>query len=129
LHAQRLTTPLGAEPAPTLDALYNVIEQMGCVQIDTLQMVQRSQYIALWSRIGTYDPADVDRVAFGESTNLRGLGAPGGFGRRLFEYWFHAACLIPLTQYRYRLPAMRWHRESGSSWRHEWMQKPENVAL
>ena len=123
LHAQGLTTPLGSEPAPTLDTLYDVIKQMGCVQIDTLQMVQRSQYIALWSRIGAYDPTDLDRVAYGNGRD------PGGLDRRLFEYWLHAACLIPLTQYRYRLPMMRRLRDDSEGWGHEGRQQPENIAL
>ena len=52
LHAQGLTTPPGAEPVPTPNAIYDVVAQLGCVQIDTLQMVQRSQYLTLWSRLG-----------------------------------------------------------------------------
>ena len=52
LHAQGLTAPAGAERAPTCDAIYNVVEQIGCLQMDTLQVVQRSHYLALWSRLG-----------------------------------------------------------------------------
>jgi uncharacterized protein YcaQ len=118
LHAQRLTTPLGSEPVPTADAIYDTVDHLGCVQIDTLQMVQRSQYLALWSRLGTYDPADLDRVAYG------GNGVP----RRLFEYWMHAACLIPLTDFRYRLPTMRYHL-GRDKWFDGWQSKPENRAL
>jgi uncharacterized protein YcaQ len=123
LHAQGLTTPLGAERAPTTDVIYDMIEQLGCVQIDTLQMVQRSQYVVLWSRLGAYDPVDLDRVAYGDQ-QLN----PQGLDRRLFEYWLHAACLIPLTQYRYRLPIMQWH-QTGDKWFHGWSGKPENVEL
>jgi uncharacterized protein YcaQ len=119
LHAQGLTTPLGAEKTPTPDVIYQMIDQMGCVQLDTLQMVQRSQYVALWSRLGVYDPADLDRLAYGND----------GVPRRLFEYWMHAACLIPLTDYRYRLPSMHWYREVGSPWFHGWEKNPENKAL
>jgi uncharacterized protein YcaQ len=116
LHAQHLTAPLGASPTP--DQIYDTIEQMMCVQIDTLQMVHRSHYLALWSRLGAYDPADLDRVAYGD----------GQSERRLFEYWLHAACLIPVREYRYRLPVMEWYR-SNHGWRHEWTLEPENKAL
>ena len=91
LHAQGLATPNGAEPAPGPEALLRAVEQVGCVQIDTLQRVQRSQYVVLWSRVGTYDPADLDRLIYDPAE------------RRLFEYWQHAASIIPLSQYRYRL--------------------------
>ena len=120
LHAQHLTTPNGAEPTPTLEAIYATVEQMGCVQIDTLQMVQRSQYLALWSRLGNYDPADLDRVAFGDAN---------GNPRRLFEYWLHAACLIPLAEYRYRKLTMQHHKERGDWWGGEWFQQEETQAL
>jgi uncharacterized protein YcaQ len=119
LHAQGLTTPLGAEKTPDLEVVYQTINQMGCVQLDTLQMVQRSQYVALWSRLGTYDQADLDRLAYGND----------GVPRRLFEYWMHAACLIPLTDYRYRLLAMHRYREVGSPWFHGWQKNPDNQAL
>ena len=51
LHAQGLDTP-SPNSAPDADALYHMVERIGWVQIDTLQMVQRSQYLALWSRLG-----------------------------------------------------------------------------
>ncbi|MCL4505631.1 MAG: winged helix DNA-binding domain-containing protein [Chloroflexi bacterium] len=149
LHAQHLTQPCApGDSSPAPQDIYAVIEQMGCVQIDTLQMVRRSHYIALWSRLGAYEPADLERVAYGrvdgkdsrsiklsvslplseaqpDSGSLRNVD---GQDRRLFEYWLHAACLIPLSEYRYRLPVMRWYREGGG-WRHEWAQQPENIAL
>ena len=120
LHAQHLTTANGAETTPTLDTIYATVQQMGCVQIDTLQMVQRSQYLALWSRLGNFDPTDLDRVAFGDSN-----GAP----RKLFEYWLHAACLIPLTDFRYRLHTMQHYAERGDWWGSEWFQHKETQAL
>ena len=43
-----------------------MVERIGWVQIDTLQMVQRSQYLALWSRLGAYDTHILDRLAFGD---------------------------------------------------------------
>ncbi len=124
LHTQALTSQPGAEPAPTPHAIYNIVEQIGYVQIDTLQMVQRSQYLVLWSRLGCYDPADLDRLLCGDQSNT---GGPNN--RRLFEYWLHAACIIPLTEYRYRLPLMRWFRDGNSHWGSEWASKSDNAAL
>lgn len=94
LHAQGLATPNSKEPAPTLDAIYSMVERLGCVQIDTLHMVRRAQYLTLWSRLGRYDPTDFDRLLFD----------PGE--RRLFEHWRHAASIIPLKWYRYQMPQM-----------------------
>lgn len=122
IHMQGLDRPLGGEPAPTRDNIYAVIERLGCLQIDTLQMVQRSQYVALWSRLGAYDPADLDYLTFGENN--------GRNDRRLFEYWLHAACIIPLTRYRYRMPYMNRLRDYLSShWWKEWLSDSNNVEL
>jgi uncharacterized protein len=122
IHLQGLDRPLGAELAPSRDNIYRIIEQLGCLQIDTLQMVRRSQYIALWSRLGTYNPADLDALTFGTNN--------GANDRRLFEYWLHAACIIPLTRYRYRLKYMNYFRERGrSQWWDNWLAQDGNAQL
>lgn len=116
LHAQGLATPNGAEPAPTADAVYDVVARLGAVQIDTLQVVQRSHYLAVWSRLGCYDPAHLDRLQVDEP-------------RRLFEDWFHAACIVPLNEYRYRLPRKRLTRSQPSQYAQEWLRQPGNRDL
>jgi uncharacterized protein YcaQ len=68
--------------------LYKAIDQLGCIQIDTLHMVRRSHYLVLWSRLGNYSPDDFDALA-------------SATDRRIFEGWQHAASLIPLSEYRY----------------------------
>jgi uncharacterized protein YcaQ len=117
LHVQQLTLPLDGAPKPTVNQIYEVVEHLGCVQIDTLQMVHRSQYIVLWSRLGTYQPADFDKLVYDPQQ------------RRLFEYWQHAASLIPLRDFRYRLPTMRWFREGTTSRYGLWKTDPKNAAL
>jgi uncharacterized protein YcaQ len=100
------------------DTIYSVVERLGCVQIDTLQMVARSQYLLMWSRVGRYDPADFDALIF----------EPGD--RRLFEYWKKAACIIPLRDYRYSLPQMRHRRENpGAWWQARFLEEEENWRL
>lgn len=117
LHAQGLHEATLPDTIPNSDDLYRVIEQIGCLQIDTLQMVQRSHYLALWSRVGRYDPRDLDRLAFDPN------------GRRLFEFWLHEACLIPLSEFRYRLPVMRHFREAGHPWSRDFLENPDHRAL
>jgi uncharacterized protein YcaQ len=110
----------GAAPPPTREGIYDVFEQLGCIQIDTLNLVQRSQYLALWSRLGTYNPHDLDAVAYGDGA---------GNERRLFEYWLKEACLIPLSEYRYRMSLMRWHAEGNSRWGSTWASHLENSQV
>jgi uncharacterized protein YcaQ len=116
LCAQELHRPNGTEPAPGPHSIYRTVEQIGCVQIDTLQMVARSQYLALWSRLGTYDPADFDALTTGP-------------GRRLFEGWQHAACIIPLAEYRYQMPHQRRLREEPARMSGVWLSDPQNLEL
>ena len=94
-----------------------LIERLGGIQIDTLHVVQRAHYLTLWSRIGSYDTVTLDRLAYD----------PGE--RRLFEYWHHAASLVPLSAYRYFMPRMRWFKEGNSQWYQGWLKKPESAEL
>ena len=57
---------------------------MGALQIDTIHVVARSPYLVLFSRLGDYEPAWLDELL-----------AEG----RLFEYWSHAACFLPIEDY------------------------------
>ncbi len=114
LHAQGLAA--AASPDPTPDALYAAVERLGCVQIDTLHMVRRSHYVTLWSRLGRYDPAAFDRLIYDPTQ------------RRLFEYWGHAASILPLTGYRFRQPEMDRLRATGGWWG-GWGKKPENQPV
>jgi uncharacterized protein YcaQ len=110
LRTQGLAAANGSHPAPTRDSIYNAIEQIGCVQIDTLHMVRRSQYIVLWSRLGAYDPADFDALT-------------SAADRRLFEGWQHAATIIPLTKYRYQMVHQRNLREHPTNWYNRWLNE------
>ncbi|MCL0029254.1 winged helix DNA-binding domain-containing protein, partial [Dehalococcoidia bacterium] len=87
----------------------------------TLQRVHRSQYIALWSRLGTYNPEHLDDLLSGHSESA--------CGRRLFEYWRHAACLIPLAEYRYSLPLARQYQTGKDGWKRHWINQPGNRRL
>jgi hypothetical protein len=108
LHTQGLDK---AEDSPSArETIYQTIEQVGCIQIDTLHMVRRSQYLVLWSRLGNYDPAEFDNLA-------------SSVDRRLFEGWEHAASLIPLTEYRYQLPHQRNLREHPTNWYNRWLNE------
>ena len=120
LHSQGLDTPPAGAGGP--DDIYNTVDRIGWVQIDTLQMVHRSQYLVLWSRLGDYDPAQFDALLSG--------GGDHGTGRRLYEYWLHAACLVPLTEYRYSLPVARKYRERRMpGWYRHWIDEPGNRDL
>ena len=110
LRTQGLAAANGTHSTPTRDSIYNAIEQIGCVQIDTLHMVRRSQYIVLWSRLGSYDPANFDALT-------------SAADRRLFEGWQHAATIIPLIEYRYQMVHQHNLREHPTNWYNRWLNE------
>jgi len=63
-------------------ALLDTIRRIGLLQLDTINVVARSHYLVMLSRVGLYDPADLDALLYPD--------------RCLFEQWAHAACLIPV---------------------------------
>lgn len=89
LHHQGL---LKARPfGKGLQATRRAIEHLGYVQIDTLSVVERAHHHTLWSRIPDYHPEHLSALVE---------------DRRVFEYWFHAASYLPMTDYRFVLPQM-----------------------
>ncbi len=74
------------------------IRRLSCVQLDSISTVERSDRIALGSRVGDY-PRDT-------ASRLLGAG-------RIFEYWAHEACLIPIEDWPLFGPAMR---NGGRRW-------------
>src|SRR5215211_9029957 len=66
------------------DDVLATIRRMSVLQIDTIHVVARSPYLVLWSRLGHYEPRWLDELL-----------AEG----KIFEYWSHAACFIPIEDY------------------------------
>jgi uncharacterized protein YcaQ len=76
---------VGKRPAPVQKPdVLDAIQRMGALQIDTISVVNRSQYFVLWSRIGAYEPAWLDELLA---------------ERNLFETWAHAACFVPIEDF------------------------------
>jgi uncharacterized protein len=85
----------------TLAELEATIARLGCVQIDAISTVDRSQRLVLASRTG--------RVPEGAQDQLLRRG-------RVFEYWAHEASLIPVADWPYfvaRMRDLRHHRWFG----------------
>ena len=72
------------------DNVYHIIDHLGCLQIDTINVVERAHYLTLWSRLGTYNKGHLEQLAYAD--------------RKLFEHWAHAVCYIPFKDYSFYRP-------------------------
>ncbi|ALZ84834.1 cytoplasmic protein [Pseudomonas oryzihabitans] len=79
-----------------LAALYRQGARLNVLQIDSVNALVRSHYLPLFSRLGRYDLADFDALAWGS-----------GRARQLYECWAHEASLVPAEVWA----ELRWRRE------------------
>jgi uncharacterized protein len=100
LRAQRLDTqaPFGEGPQATAAA----VEHLGYVQIDTINVIERSHHHILWNRIPAYRRADLRQAQ--------------SVDRSVFEYWTHALSYVPAKDLRFFIPAMKRHQREGHKW-------------
>ncbi len=100
LRAQRLDTPapFGDGPAATRAA----VEHLGYVQIDTINVIERSHHHILRTRIPAYRRSDLDHALSVEKS--------------IFEYWAHALAYIPTRDYRFFIPEMRRYPDGPANW-------------
>jgi uncharacterized protein YcaQ len=85
----------------TAAEVLRAVRRLGCVQLDSISTVERSHRIALGARIGAYPEPAVSK-----------LMREG----RIFEYWAHEACLVPIEDF----PMHRWrmaHFAESHPWR------------
>src|SRR5947209_4930251 len=80
---------------PSENQIAGLIEQLGVLQLDSVNVFLRAHYMPIFSRLGPYDRARLDRMAGHQD---------GRIERRLIEYWAHEASLIPLDLH----PLLRW---------------------
>jgi len=97
--------------------LRRVLGRTQLLQMDSVNVFERAHYLPLFSRLGPYDKALVDRAAYRD--------------RELFEYWGHEASLLPVAVH----PLLRWRMARAEALEEGWggplrvmRERPEFVA-
>lgn len=81
------------------DGLYDLIHELGFVQVDSIQWVERAHHQILFSRNQTYRPKDLQHLLEKD--------------RSLFEHWTHDASVIPSAFFPY--------------WKHRFVRREERI--
>jgi len=102
--AQGLGRPRSSGPVSPRH-LRDAVKALGVIQLDAINVLARTQFIVPFSRVGPYETARLQRMS-----------GPRG---ELFEYFGHAASLLPVEEH----PLFRWRMERGG-----WYEPGPKVA-
>ncbi|MEV4670467.1 MULTISPECIES: winged helix-turn-helix domain-containing protein [Actinomadura] len=116
-----------------------MLERLGAVQLDTISVLARSHELVPYARLGAVSRGAIEAAYWGGGSRSAGSGARGagaagngaggvgrvsGGGYRAFEYWAHAASVIPMADWP--LFAFRRRAYLRRGWR--WHKVPEGVC-
>lgn len=83
-----------------------MVTRLGAIQIDATNVVVRSHYLPVFSRLGPYS-----RQALDDTTYTH---------RELFEHWGHSASFLPVELYPLLRPRMR--AATATEWGRRWLE-------
>ena len=92
----------GKRPRANANGILDLVRDLGCLQIDPINVVARPQQLILWSRLGNYDRAHLDKLLWQE--------------HQLFEYWAHCASIVLTEDYPIHNLMMRTYARDDSPW-------------
>jgi uncharacterized protein len=89
-----------------------MLRRVGAVQLDTISVLARSHELVAYARLGAVPRARIERAYWhpGQATT--------------FEYWSHAACILPIEEW----PYYGFRRRAFVARGMRWHEVPENVC-
>ncbi|GJF30080.1 hypothetical protein KNE206_27800 [Kitasatospora sp. NE20-6] len=82
-----------------------VLRHLGAVQLDTISVLARSHELVPYARLGAVGRPAVEQAYWGAGTT--------------FEYWSHAACILPMEEWPLFAFRRRAYRGRGNLWGHQ----------
>jgi uncharacterized protein len=91
--------------------LAGMLSRLGAVQLDTISVLARSHELVAYARLGALPRARIEQAYWHPRTPTT------------FEYWAHAACILPIAEWpfyafrrrAYRAQGQRWHKVSATA--------------
>jgi uncharacterized protein len=78
-----------------------MLRRLGAVQLDTISVLARSHELVAYARLGAVRRSRVERAYWSGDA---------------FEYWSHAACVLPVEEWPMFAFRRRWFRARGQRW-------------
>ena len=101
-----------ARPAkPSIAHLRALASRIHAFQIDSVNVLARAHYVPAFARLGPYPMDALDTLVYVK--------------RELFEYWGHAACLLPISLY----PIMRYRMEKHGEYTNKYLRSKRGAYL
>lgn len=82
-------------------SILDLISQIGLIQVDSINVLQRNHYIVLFSRLGCFDTQIVDQLQYPL--------------RKIVEQWIHVASIINHQDFKYLIPELLSRRKKPLS--------------
>ncbi|EPJ46813.1 MAG: hypothetical protein OFPII_17420 [Osedax symbiont Rs1] len=102
---------IDSRSATGLEGTLQCLKQLGYVQIDSISVLARAHHHTIFNRVKNYKE--------GYLSDLLSRG-------QIFEYWSHAAALLPIDAYKYSLPAKQLFKNGD---RHCYKTEPKVLAM
>ena len=98
---------LGSKTTPKSEAkleqaVVGLLEHLGAVQLDTISVLARSHELVAYARLGAIGRTSVEAAYWN--------------GENAFEYWSHAACILPMSEWPWFAFRRRAYARKGQRW-------------
>jgi uncharacterized protein YcaQ len=93
----------GPAPAAGTRQLNATLRRLAALQLDSVNVFERSHYLPIFARLGAYDKATLDRLTFGNRSDYT-------------ESWAHQAAIIPVESWALWRWAMRERQATTNYW-------------